>query len=77
MMLLDYLNLSWHSIRNRSLRSWLTILGVVIGVTAIVTLISIGQGIQDSILREFEKVGYNTVTVLPGNFDTQRGGFGN
>lgn len=76
-MIFDYLNLSWHSIRNRSLRSWLTILGVVIGVTAIVTLISIGQGIQDSILREFEKVGYNTVTVLPGNFDTQRGGFGN
>ncbi|MBS3737018.1 ABC transporter permease [Candidatus Bipolaricaulota bacterium] len=76
-MFFDYLNLSWHSIRNRSLRSWLTILGVVIGVTAIVTLISIGQGIQDSILREFEKVGYNTVTVLPGNFDTQRGGFGN
>ncbi len=76
-MLVDYLSLSWHSIRNRSLRSWLTILGVVIGVTAIVTLISIGQGIQDSILNEFEKVGYNTVTVLPGNFDTGRGGFGN
>ncbi|MBS3735617.1 MAG: ABC transporter permease [Candidatus Bipolaricaulota bacterium] len=76
-MLFDYLSLSWHSIRNRSLRSWLTILGVVIGVTAIVTLISIGQGIQDSILNEFDKVGYNTVTVLPGNFDTGRGGFGN
>lgn len=76
-MLFDYLNLSWHSIRNRSLRSWLTILGVVIGVTAIVTLISIGQGIQDSILKEFDKIGYNTVTVLPGNFDTGRGGFGN
>ena len=76
-MLFDYLSLSWHSIRNRSLRSWLTILGVVIGVTAIVTLISIGRGIQDSILKEFEKVGYNTVTVLPGNFDTGRGGFRN
>ncbi len=76
-MLFDYLGLSWHSIRNRKLRSWLTILGVVIGVTAIVTLISIGQGIQDSILSEFEKLGYNTVTVLPGNLDTQRGGFGN
>jgi len=76
-MLLDYLGLSWHSIRNRKLRSWLTILGVVIGVTAIVTLISIGQGIQDSITGEFEKLGYNTITVLPGNLDTERGGFGN
>jgi len=76
-MLLDYLGLSWHSIRNRKLRSWLTILGIVIGVTAIVTLISIGQGIQDSILNEFEKLGYNTITVLPGNIDTRRGGFGN
>jgi len=76
-MLLDYLGLSWHSIKNRKLRSWLTILGIVIGVTAIVTLISIGQGIQDSILSEFEKLGYNTITVLPGNLNTDRGGFGN
>lgn len=76
-MVLDYLDLSWQSIRNRRLRSWLTILGIVIGVTAIVALISIGQGVQDSILREFEMLGYNTITVFPGNFNTRRGGFGN
>ncbi len=76
-MFLDYLGLSWQSIKNRQLRSWLTILGIVIGVTAIVTLISIGQGVQDSILNEFEKLGYNTVTVIPGNINTQRGGFSN
>ncbi len=76
-MFLDYLGLSWQSIKNRRLRSWLTILGIVIGVTAIVTLISIGQGVQDSILNEFEKLGYNTITVLPGSINTRRGGFSN
>lgn len=76
-MFVDYLGLSWQSIKNRRLRSWLTILGIVIGVTAIVTLISIGQGVQDSILNEFEKLGYNTITVLPGSINTRRGGFSN
>ncbi|MFP3952794.1 MAG: ABC transporter permease [Candidatus Acetothermia bacterium] len=76
-MFFDYLGLSWQSIKNRRLRSWLTILGIVIGVTAIVTLISIGQGVQDSILNEFNKLGYNTITVVPGNVDTGRGGFSN
>lgn len=76
-MFLDYLGLSWQSIKNRRLRSWLTILGIVIGVTAIVTLISIGQGVQDSVLKEFKKIGYNTITIIPGNLDTEQGGFSN
>jgi putative ABC transport system permease protein len=73
-MILDYLSLAYDSIRNRKLRSWLTIIGIVIGITAIVALISIGQGFQQSIMNEFEEVGFNSITVLPGEFDTE-GGF--
>ncbi len=65
-MFLDYMKLSLHSIRSRSLRSWLTILGIVIGVTAVVALIAVGQGMQQSVKKQFEVIGYDTIMVFPG-----------
>ncbi len=64
-MLNDYLRLSMKSLRHRSLRSWLTILGIVVGVAAVVALIAIGQGMQRSVEKQFETIGYNTVIVFP------------
>ncbi|MFP4646972.1 MAG: ABC transporter permease [Candidatus Acetothermia bacterium] len=72
-MIVDYFQLALDSIRHRKLRSWLTIIGIVIGITAIVALISIGQGFQQSIMAEFEAVGFNTITALPGEFESRRG----
>lgn len=65
-MLLDYLDLALHNIRSRKLRSWLTVLGIVIGVTAVVALIAIGQGMKRAVEREFEAIGYDTIIVFPG-----------
>lgn len=65
-MFLDYMRLALHTIRNRKVRSWLTILGIVIGVTAVVALIAIGQGMQQSVKEQFEKIGYDTIMVFPG-----------
>lgn len=73
-MFLSYFRLSWQSIKNRSLRSWLTILGIIIGVTAVVALISIGQGMNDSIEEQFKTLGYNTITVSAGDFEGVMGG---
>lgn len=64
-MLLDYLRLSMKSLRHRSLRSWLTVLGIVVGVAAVVALIAIGEGMQRSVEKQFETIGYNTVIVFP------------
>lgn len=74
-MLLDYFDLALQSIRNRRLRSWLTVLGIVIGVTAVVALIAIGQGMKHSIEQEFERLGYDTIIVFPGGNISQGGGF--
>jgi putative ABC transport system permease protein len=52
--------------RSRQLRSWLTILGIVIGVTAVVALIAIGQGMQRSVKKQFEVIGYDTIIAFPG-----------
>jgi putative ABC transport system permease protein len=61
----DYLRLSMKSLRHRSLRSWLTVLGIVVGVAAVVALIAIGEGMQRSVEKQFETIGYNTVIVFP------------
>ena len=46
-MIRDYLRLSMKSLRHRSLRSWLTVLGIVVGVAAVVALIAIGSDAED------------------------------
>jgi putative ABC transport system permease protein len=75
-MITDYFKLAYRSIRNRKLRSWLTMIGIFIGITAVVGLISLGQGMQQSIDQEFESIGKNRLTVSPGAgaFDLAGGG---
>ncbi|MBI2663885.1 ABC transporter permease [Candidatus Woesearchaeota archaeon] len=63
----DYLLFSWNSIRHRGLRSWLTIVGIVIGVAAIVSLITIGQGMSNAIEEQFEKLGIRNIRIVPAS----------
>lgn len=64
-MIADYLRFAVDGIRGRSLRSWLTTLGVVVGMMAVVTLISLGQGLQDFINDQFAIVGKDRVSITP------------
>ena len=63
----DYVTFAWTSIRYRGLRSWLTIIGVVIGVAAIISLITIGQGMQNAIEEQFEKLGIRNIRIVPAS----------
>ena len=54
---------------NRS-RSALTILGIVIGITAIMLVMSLGQGAQNLILGEIQGIGAKTIAVVPGQHPT-------
>jgi len=65
-MILDYLGLIYSGLRNRKLRSWLTMLGIFIGIAAVVSLVSLGQGLQGTINDMFEKLGTNKVMVYAG-----------
>lgn len=63
-MILDILRLSFRNIRHRGLRSWLTVIGILIGTAAVVALISVGQGLQRAIAQRVEQiVGYNTILI--------------
>ena len=66
-MIRDYAKFSWESIRHRGLRSWLTIIGVVIGVAAIISLVTVGQGMQNAIEEQFEKLGIRNIRIVPPN----------
>lgn len=72
----DVFDIALTNIRHRHLRSWLTILGIVIGVAAIVSLISVSVGMQKDIESRTNAMGANIITVTPGGGQAQRtGGF--
>jgi len=54
-------------LRNK-VRSALTMLGIIIGVSSVILLISLGAGLQKSITAQFEKLGTGTLYVVPGKF---------
>lgn len=58
-------------------RSFLTMLGVIIGVGSVVLLTSIGTGLQAYITEQFASLGSTTLFVSPGNVFNSDGGFGN
>ncbi|MEA2004503.1 MAG: ABC transporter permease, partial [archaeon] len=64
-MRFEYLKYAFTNIRHRKLRSWLTMIGIFIGIAAVVALISIGQGMQNAINEEFSKVGADRLTIQP------------
>lgn len=62
-------SMAWESMRQRKLRAFLTTLGVVIGITAIIGLASLGEGFRVSITERMEQ-GFelDVLTVIPGSF---------
>ena len=64
-----------NALNANKIRSALTMLGVIIGVFAVVTMISIGRGLQNYITDQFNELGSNLLFVVPGNF--AEAGFGN
>jgi putative ABC transport system permease protein len=62
-MLKDYFVIAWGSLRKRLLRTSLTMVGIFIGIAAVVALVSLGQGMQDAINAQFASVGTDKVIV--------------
>src|SRR5512136_3275684 len=59
------------SLMSNKLRSALTILGIVIGVAAVISMLAIGRGAQNQITSSISGMGTNLLTLQSGNF-TQR-----
>jgi putative ABC transport system permease protein len=65
--LMDPLASAWTGIISHKLRSFLTMLGIVIGVAAVIALMSIGKGTQASILSRIQGLGTNLLFINPGS----------
>jgi putative ABC transport system permease protein len=66
-MIRDIFEMSLKSLTRQQIRSFLTLAGVVIGIAAIVCLLSIGAGLTLSVNEQFEKMGTNIVYLLGSN----------
>ena len=64
-MLRDYIGYVFENFRKRKLRSWLTMLGIFIGIAAVVALVSLGQGLQQFIDEQFEGFGTDKLIIQP------------
>lgn len=69
-MIFELIKISLGSIWTNKVRSLLTILGIIIGISSVVMFISLGEGLKADIKKEITNLGSNMLTVLPGEFDT-------
>jgi putative ABC transport system permease protein len=76
-MFKDFFLLAARAIAHRKLRSWLTVIGIVIGITAVVALLSIGLGFDRTVKEQVSKIfGFDTFLITGENF-FQQGPHGN
>lgn len=66
MTLSDILKESWLSISGNKIRSFLTVLGIIIGVMAVVIMVAVGETVQKEITDQFSSLGTNTVVIRAG-----------
>ena len=72
MRLRKSLELAWNILAHSKLRSWLTIIGIVIGIAAVVSIVSISKGAQQTMEERFGELGADIITITPG-FSRARG----
>ncbi len=68
----NLLKIALKALNNNKLRCFLTMLGIIIGVGAVITMLAIGQGSKNSIKAQISEMGSNMIMIHPGNM--QRGG---
>jgi len=76
---LETLRTSWNSIRSHRLRSGLTMLGILIGISAVILTVGLGLGTQQQVGAQISALGSNLLIVSPGSSTSTtgvRGGFG-
>jgi len=63
----EYFHIAFRNLKTRSLRSWLTIVGIIIGVFLIISLLSLSEGIKQTITGQLKALGGDVIFVMPGD----------
>jgi len=77
-MIKDYIKFAFRNFRSRKIRTFLTMIGIFIGIATVVSLISLGQGLKDAVEIQFSSLGSDKIIVHatspifgpPGSFAT-------
>ena len=72
MLFTELLKMAWRSLAANKLRTFLTMLGVIIGVTSVIALVSVGMGVKKNVIDNISRLGSNMLIVMPGS--ANRGG---
>jgi putative ABC transport system permease protein len=70
---LDLMRMAWGAVAGHRLRSALTMLGIAIGITAVMLLTSLGEGLRVYVISEFTQFGTNLIGINPGKSETSGG----
>ena len=63
----EYFSFALRSIRRRRVRSWLTMIGIFIGIASVVSLIALGQGVRQAVIGQFDAMGKDKIIISPGS----------
>jgi putative ABC transport system permease protein len=69
-MIIDYTSLAFKNLKRRGIRSWLTLLGIFIGIATVVSLISLGGGLRQAILSQFGVGSTEVIEVQAGGLNS-------
>jgi putative ABC transport system permease protein len=64
--IIEYFKIGIKNLRSRKMRTWLTMLGIFIGIAAVISLTSLGQGLQEAFNEQFEQMGTDKIIISPG-----------
>jgi putative ABC transport system permease protein len=74
MKLFNLIRIALRALRRNKLRAFLTMLGIIIGVGAVIAMVAIGQGSKKSIQDQLSTMGSNMLTIRPNSNQTAGGG---
>lgn len=66
----EYFKIAIRSLTTRKVRSWLTTIGIIIGVFLIVSLLSLSQGLKNAVLQQLNMMGKDLIIIMPGDISS-------
>ena len=62
-MIQDYFKIATKNLKKKKVRSWLTLIGIFIGIATVVSIISLGQGLENTVAQQFQVLGVDRISV--------------
>ncbi len=69
-MIRQHIRMANNSLRSNKVRTFLTLLGIIIGITSVTTIIGLGEGVKKQVNQQISDLGSDIITVIPGRTST-------